>query len=357
MKYWCLIILFTLCNIKEIKACSLVCGSNNEHVLVGFNEDFDYESPYLWFSKKKGNKYGCALLSYNFKINVGIANIKVSGKLNPQQGINENGLFFDGFATPKHDINIKKSNKKGNGLTLIKMLKECSNVNEAIIFLNKYNFKGLSRAKFFLGDKFGNFAIYDGKNIIRQDQNYCVVTNFLESNTQLGEYPCTRYLAGNNLLLQNNELTNKNFSNILYAMQQNNPSLKNGTMYSGIFELKKGYLTLYNYQDYENPFTINVFEALKTSTKKIKFKNIFKLRSYYDASKTLKKRGAKESFSKFISLTSNPLYTNNERDYIFFSKTLALNNENLYAKKVIRLGLKKYPNSLFLPEILSSIEN
>jgi choloylglycine hydrolase len=339
-------------------ACSLVCGTDSQHTLIGFNEDFEYENPYIWFTKQKKGKYGCAFVSYNFKVNIGIAKIKVSGKLNPQQGINEKGLFFDGFATPYHLINDDQGKKKGNGITLKRMLQQCSNVDEAVSYLKKYHFKGLSRAKFFLADRSGNYLIYDGLNIIKKEnKNYCVVTNFLENNTQLGNYPCERYDTGKKRLVENNELSTENFSSILYAMQQNAASLKNGTMYSGVFELNTGNLILYNYQDYNNPFKINLSNALQAKTKKIKFKNIFKRKSYEFAAKKIKKMGAQKSYTKFLSLVDNTAYSNSERDYIFFSKALKNNNEIAFAKKVAELGLKKYPNSLFLSEVYLDISN
>ncbi len=64
---------------------------------------------------------------------------------------------------------------------LDRMLRECSNVDEALRFLDRSHLPNMANAMLFLGDKHGNSAIYEGDVVLRGDGRLQVVTNYYQS--------------------------------------------------------------------------------------------------------------------------------------------------------------------------------
>ncbi len=111
-----------------------------------------------------------------------------------QGGINEKGLFFDAAVTP----NQKKikgytnpQNNLGNNL-----LASCATVEEAIAFLEKEKI-ALDRSHIMFGDKTGKAVIVEWLNGEKKlhwiQDNKLIMTNYLLSNPNAGNYPCYRY--------------------------------------------------------------------------------------------------------------------------------------------------------------------
>src|SRR3954470_12104789 len=76
----------TLARSTTVDACTAFCAAEGGRVLVGNNEDFDNPRTRLWFVPATGEAYGRMYVGFQ--------------DLWPQGGMNERGLWFDGFATP-----------------------------------------------------------------------------------------------------------------------------------------------------------------------------------------------------------------------------------------------------------------
>ncbi|WP_298427717.1 carcinine hydrolase/isopenicillin-N N-acyltransferase family protein [uncultured Kordia sp.] len=111
-----------------------------------------------------------------------------------QGGINDKGLFFDAAVTP---IQEKVKGFK-NPMSNIgdKILAKCATVEEAIAFLDKKKI-ALDRSHIMFGDKSGKAVIIEwikGKKIIHwRKENEMIMTNYLLSKPNAGNYPCKRY--------------------------------------------------------------------------------------------------------------------------------------------------------------------
>ena len=111
-----------------------------------------------------------------------------------QGGINEKGLFFDGAVTPKQEELDGYGSPKNN--LGDKILANCSTVEEAIAFLEIEKI-ALNDSHIMFGDKTGNAVIIEWvngeKELIWIKNNKLIMTNYLLSEPEAGNYPCPRY--------------------------------------------------------------------------------------------------------------------------------------------------------------------
>ena len=111
-----------------------------------------------------------------------------------QGGINEKGLFFDAAVTPEQE-RIKGYGNPKNNLG-DKILAYCSTVDQALNFLEKESI-ALNKSHLMFGDKTGKAVIVEWINGEKQlhwiEDNELIMTNFLLSEPEAGNYPCYRY--------------------------------------------------------------------------------------------------------------------------------------------------------------------
>lgn len=111
-----------------------------------------------------------------------------------QGGINEKGLFFDAAVTPEQQ-KIKGYGNPKNNLG-DKILAHCSTVEEALDFIEKEKI-ALNKSHFMFGDKTGKAVVVEwvnGERILHWiEDNKLIMTNFLLSDPNAGNYPCYRY--------------------------------------------------------------------------------------------------------------------------------------------------------------------
>lgn len=111
-----------------------------------------------------------------------------------QGGINDKGLFSDVAVTPKQE----KINGYGNPKNNLgdKILAHCSTVEEALIFLEHAKI-ALNKSHMMFGDKTGKAVVVEWVNGERKlhwiKDNKLIMTNYLLSDPNAGNYPCYRY--------------------------------------------------------------------------------------------------------------------------------------------------------------------
>ncbi|SFE01374.1 carcinine hydrolase/isopenicillin-N N-acyltransferase family protein [Thermophagus xiamenensis] len=111
-----------------------------------------------------------------------------------QGGINEKGLFFDAAVTPEQPKIKGYGNPKDN--LGDKILAYCSTVEDALMFLEKEKI-ALTNSHMMFGDKTGNAVVVewvDGeRKLVRIENHKLLMTNFLLTRPETGNYPCYRY--------------------------------------------------------------------------------------------------------------------------------------------------------------------
>jgi tetratricopeptide (TPR) repeat protein len=252
-----LLALFFLTNTLSINACTIFMANDGKNVWIGNNEDELQNVKYrMWFYPAKSNNYGYSIwteLSFGKLLN-GFS------YLNPQGGLNEYGLFMDYTLIDEIEIvkNAKKTDRKKQVVTDI--LKKCKTVDEALIYLNKYNLIKLKNAQLFIGDASGNYATVTGGYIIRKTDKSFALTNYCINNGH--KEACYRRDVATDYL---NSDTTFQLDDIKTILEKSTQKLPNNLIsnYSMAIDLKSKTINLYYKNDFTTVSVISLTEELK----------------------------------------------------------------------------------------------
>ena len=234
-------------------ACTAFMVSDGEKVLVGNNEDYKIPYTRVWFVPAEKGQYGRVYFGYD--------------NWSPQGGMNDQGLFFDFFATKLMEVKLSKKKPKFKGPMIDTMAAECATVDEVLDMFSQYNLESMSKYQMFVVDKSGDAAIIEGDHIIRKSGSYQIVTNFYQSKVKEDRKPCEwykpsclMYKKAETMLTESTVASVPYFRDILAATHRN--TLGAQTLYSNIYDLKKGLVYLYYLHNFENEVVIDLSEEL-----------------------------------------------------------------------------------------------
>lgn len=243
-----LILLLLLIGGSSSLACTGFYINRDGKIYAGNNEDYKNPNTKMWIVPGENENYG--------RIYFGFDNYY------PQGGINEKGLFFDGFATQPFPVtkSENKLNYKTEFISIIQdeILSTCSNVDEVISFLNKYNLDILERSMLFFGDAHGNSIIVEGDSILRKEKDFQVITNFYQSQTK--EVTCRRFIKATDILSSNKNISVDYCRDILEATHADG---RISTLYSQVYDIKNMKIHIYNFHNYDECVIIDIREELK----------------------------------------------------------------------------------------------
>jgi Acyl-coenzyme A:6-aminopenicillanic acid acyl-transferase len=237
-----------------IAACTGFMMDDGERVLVGNNEDYNIPYTRVWFIPSENGSFGRVYFGYD--------------NWSPQGGMNDQGLFFDFFATKKLAVTKSKEKPKFQGPITDTMASQCASVEDVIKMFSRYNLESMSNYQMFVVDKSGDSAIIEGDDIIRKSVSYQVVTNFYQSkiaeNLRPCHWPtrsCMRYRKAANMLSLQSRASIAQFRKILDETHQD--TVFGRTLYSNIYDLNKGLIYLYYYHDFDNVVVIDLKKELR----------------------------------------------------------------------------------------------
>jgi len=254
-----LILIFLLANNNLSIPCTVFFATDGIIVLGGNNEDWSDPNTKFWFIPSTEVKHGW--------IKFGFA----SGY--PQGGMNDQGLFWDATACSYLEMPYSETNKeKFNGSLMQKVMEECSTVEEARLVFQNYYCDDQYRAQYLMGDKFGNSIIVEGDSTISNSSNYQVMTNFYHSHPELGGYPCWRYETANELLTNNDGISEYLFGCILAATHQEG---KYPTQYSQIYNLTDKIIYLFYFHNFDEMIVIKLNQELNRGARSYNLPTLF----------------------------------------------------------------------------------
>lgn len=261
-------------------ACSVLyyVDSTTGKIYVVNNEDYFLDvDAYIQIEPKSKNKF--ARLWYGWD--------KFA-----QGGINEKGLFFDAAVTPEQE-RIKGFKNPKNNLG-DKILALCSTVDEALGFLEKEKI-ALNKSHMMFGDKSGKAVVIewvDGKRILHwMEDNKLIMTNYLLSKPEAGNYPCYRYKSIEDRIAEMEsseaEVNLLKVGNTFGQAGQPARELENGrlagTVYTSFIDITDNKFFLSYKLSNENVIQLdlnNEFE--KTMRQKIKLKELTTKRQHFE---------------------------------------------------------------------------
>ena len=247
-------------------ACTAFMMTDGENVLVGNNEDYNIPHTRVWFLPTEGRQHGRVYFGYDNWF--------------PQGGMNDQGLFFDFFATKPLEAQRSKEKPKFRGNLIDTMAARCSTVEEVLELFSRYNLEFMKKFQMFVVDKTGDAAILEGDEIIRKTASYQVVTNFYQSKVGADRRPCEwykpscrQYMSAESMLRQGGTVSVAHFRDILDATHRN--TLGARTLYSNIYDLKNGLVYLYYLHDFDKEVVIDLNEELKKGSHYYELPSLF----------------------------------------------------------------------------------
>jgi uncharacterized protein (TIGR03435 family) len=230
---------------RVAQACTAFCAIAKDQVLVGNNEDWTNPRTKLWFIPAASGSYGRMYVGFD--------------DLYPQGGMNERGLWFDGFAALP--IKVEESGlPRFDGNLVDKAMAECTTVEEVVRLFSQYDRRFLSEGILMFADATGDAASIEANAIVRKSGPHFVQTNFHQSRGPAGG-SVRRFTTATSMLdAAGGAVSVDLFRRILDATHQSGGS---PTLYSNIYDLRARTMLLYYFHDYEHPVRFDLTQELK----------------------------------------------------------------------------------------------
>jgi hypothetical protein len=243
--------------------CTIVMAALKGFVLAGNNEDRNHPQTIVTFIPAKDKYYGRIVFGYD--------DAPVQG------GMNDQGLFVDGNALAPTGWKPDPNKPMIAGNIMMVMLATCATCEDVKAVFEKSNVPGLGQARFPVADRSGASMVVEygqGRvQFVRSDSWYQIATNFVMSNVKDGNYPCWRYRTADRILSGAKELSVDIIRDVLEKTHQEDNSL---TVYSNIYDLKKGTVYIYNLRNFDEVVVMDLAEELKKGQRRIELPSLFK---------------------------------------------------------------------------------
>lgn len=248
---------------SDFFGCTIIMAARNGLVLAGNNEDRNHPETIVSFVPATEKYYGRIVFGYD--------DSPIQG------GMNDQGLFIDGNSLPPTGWQPDPGKPTFRGNVIMFILGTCATCEDVRDFFEKYNFPMLERARFPVADRSGASMVLEygqGRTqFITSDIWYQIATNFVMSNVKDSNYPCRRYRTADKILSSTDEL---NLELIRKTLDETGWSL---TVYSNIYDLKKGIVYIYNRRNFDEVVVMDLAEELKKGQRRIDLPALFKSRT------------------------------------------------------------------------------
>ena len=261
----CLSLILLIASVSGAFGCTIVMAARNGFVLVGNNEDRNHPETLVNFIPATDRFYGRIVFGYDDS---------------PfQGGMNDQGLFIDGNALASTGWQPLPDKPTFRGIVIMVVLGTCATCEDVKDFFENHNVPGLERARFPVADRTGKSMVVEyGRGAVRfveTDKWYQIATNFVMSNINSGNYPCWRYREADAVLSSAEELSFGLIRNALSKTSQEGRSL---TVYSNIYDLKKGIIYTYLLGNFEEAIVLNLDEELEKGQRRLELASLFETR-------------------------------------------------------------------------------
>ena len=227
-------------------ACTGLVVQDGERVLVGNNEDWFNPRTKIWFIQPVGDRYGSIFFGFD--------------NYWPQGGMNQKGLFFDGFALKPKAVDEAEAKPRFKGNLIKEVMATCGTVKETLALIDQYSLYFMDHFQLFFADATGDAAIVEANAVIRKQGDDHVVTNFRQSETDPDKISCWRYLTACKLLAECSDDRLGCIRDILAATSQEGDY---PTQYSNIYDLNARRVYVYYFRNFKAEVVIDLEEELE----------------------------------------------------------------------------------------------
>jgi choloylglycine hydrolase len=256
-----LMTLLTLAIVFPVSACTGFTASDENNVLVGCNFDWSWDfNVYKNIFSAEDGKYGRIIFDIWWPYDDVDYTLAI-------QGMNDQGLFVDTYMVPDHTVDYNGApffesedpDYYGDALWIY-CLAKCSTINEVLDMYTQYDQEwedDISYGQLFFVDKNGDSVIIeDCDSMIFKEGNFQVVTNYLQTQPELGGYPCWRYNTACSMLENMTDLTVDFFTSICNATHSST------SVFSNVYDLKQEKIWIHYYYNYNNVLEIDLKDEL-----------------------------------------------------------------------------------------------
>jgi uncharacterized protein (TIGR03435 family) len=239
-------------------ACTAFCAAGAGRVLVGNNEDWNEPRTKLWFVPAAPGSFG--------RMYVGFSD------LTPQGGMNEHGLWFDGFSAPHVKGEGPSDLPEFDGNIVDAAMARCRTVEEVVRLFEQHNRDFLSQGILMFADASGDAASIERNAIVRKTRDHFVQTNFHQSTAGADARDWRFRTAASMLERGRGAVSVDLFRRILAATHQ-----KGGypTIYSNVYDLTSRTMHLYYFHDFERGLTFTLDDELKKGARVLDIPSLF----------------------------------------------------------------------------------
>jgi hypothetical protein len=240
----------------------MVMAAKNGVVLAGNNEDWKNPNTRFTVVPASPGRFGCL----HFGFDDGF----------PQGGMNERGLFIDANAVALTGWKADPAKSPLSRDGILEILQTCATIADVRAFFEKYDFLGLSRARFPVADREGGSMVVEYAQgqvrFVKEPAWFQVSTNFLRTDYPGTEVPCNRFRIATKMMTAADKLDVSLIRAVLSATHQEG---EYPTVYSNIYDLKAGLVTIYHFHNFEEAVTLNMAEELKKGARTVELASLF----------------------------------------------------------------------------------
>lgn len=269
-----LVAVFILNSTGVAAACTVFTVSEDGVVLFGNNEDyinviFANPDTYYWVEPVQDGYYGGVYFGFeNFW---------------PQGGINEKGLSFDINSLPETAMIDHSELPYPDAYDGYSILRNCATVDEAIAHVQQFNWGPAMWRQIHVADATGDAVVIgpgpDGElSFTRKGtgNGYLISTNFNVADPAGQESECQRYQKADELLKKvgvSEQLTPEYVKQVLDATHQESADIN--TLYSTIYDLKRGIILIYYFHQFEEVVELSVKDLLDHKPEPVQLSSLF----------------------------------------------------------------------------------
>lgn len=248
---------------QQASSCLIFMFTDNKNIIIGNHEDWTARDARVRFIPAQGKER--AVVAFDFAS---------EGLI--QGGMNSDGLFFDGTATPFVPLDFSGKEVFTGKDFWLSLLKSCSTIQQAIAYVKKYQVPELEKVHLFFSDRTGQSVIvgaYDGElTFTWKSQPFQVLSNFNIVDPEYGgEQPCPRYATATRILSQPSSDPMLSAKNVLAETTQGGL-----TVYSTLFNLTSGTVTIFYLADFSKALTLDLTAEWKIGPHEILLSESFR---------------------------------------------------------------------------------
>ncbi len=241
----------------SLAASVVIYGKSGRKVLVGKNMDSAEPGGRIWFVPAEPGANGAVYLGFS--------------EDDPRSGFNSKGLFCTIVDCPHWQVKTDPDKVVLFGNLIEQIMKTCATVDDVRTLWNTNNLYDLHYAQIMVVDKSGKALIIEGDTTVEPVDGFLVMTNFYQSNPELGTDGQDRFELARQFRSENS-ISFDNFRQLLSIAHR---EIDASTAYSYLSNLKKGSITIYNFHDYETAVILNISQELSKGTRSLAIQELF----------------------------------------------------------------------------------